>query len=143
MDGTHCDKHDQHIPDPSQYRIMDVTQCDKHGLHILDPSQHSIMDGTHCVTNMDCTLQIPHNTVPWMRWLHANLSLGFHGHNRQNPDALFFSTSASFNYMNDPPSFLGMGRAPATALAYMNWIRGIQLDEGFKLLTSLRRCGPK
>jgi len=37
----------------------------------------------------------------------------------------------------------GMGRAPATALAYMNWIRGIQLDEGFKLLTSLRRCGPK
>jgi len=36
-----------------------------------------------------------------------------------------------------------MGRAPATALAYMNWIRGIQLDEGHKLLTSLRRCGPK
>mmetsp|Transcript_2128 Transcript_2128/g.3418 ORF Transcript_2128/g.3418 Transcript_2128/m.3418 type:complete len:176 (-) Transcript_2128:222-749(-) len=36
-----------------------------------------------------------------------------------------------------------MGRAPATALAYMNWIRHIPLDEAFKLLTSLRRCGPK
>jgi hypothetical protein len=36
-----------------------------------------------------------------------------------------------------------MGRAPATALAYMQWIRGMQLDEAFTQLTSLRRCGPK
>lgn len=37
----------------------------------------------------------------------------------------------------------GMGRAPATALAVMNWIRGMQLDEAYSLLTGLRRCSPK
>lgn len=37
----------------------------------------------------------------------------------------------------------GLGRAPATALAYMNWIRGIQLDEAFNQLLSVRLCGPK
>ncbi|KAL6750276.1 protein-tyrosine phosphatase-like protein [Haematococcus lacustris] len=37
----------------------------------------------------------------------------------------------------------GMGRAPATALAYMNWIRGMQLDHAYSMLTSMRRCGPK
>ncbi len=36
-----------------------------------------------------------------------------------------------------------MGRAPATALAVMNWIRGMQLDEAYSLLTGLRRCSPK
>ncbi|MEW5298707.1 MAG: hypothetical protein WDW36_001798 [Sanguina aurantia] len=37
----------------------------------------------------------------------------------------------------------GMGRAPGAALAYMNWFRGFQLDEGYKLVTGLRRCSPK
>jgi len=37
----------------------------------------------------------------------------------------------------------GMGRAPATALAYMMWVRGMQLDEAWTTLTTTRRCGPK
>lgn len=37
----------------------------------------------------------------------------------------------------------GMGRAPATAIAYMSWIRGIQLDQAYQHLTTIRRCGPK
>lgn len=37
----------------------------------------------------------------------------------------------------------GLGRAPATALAYMNWVRGIQLDAAFEQLLSVRLCGPK
>ncbi|MEW5308603.1 MAG: hypothetical protein WDW38_000548 [Sanguina aurantia] len=37
----------------------------------------------------------------------------------------------------------GMGRAPGAALAYMNWFRKFQLDEGYKLVTGLRRCSPK
>lgn len=37
----------------------------------------------------------------------------------------------------------GLGRAPATALAYMNWVMGIQLDAAFEQLLSVRLCGPK
>eukprot|EP00798_Chlamydomonas_sp_ICE-L_P008085 gene8085-1327_t len=37
----------------------------------------------------------------------------------------------------------GLGRAPAAALAYMNWVRGMQLDEAEALLTGIRRCSPK
>ncbi|XP_062091917.1 phosphoglucan phosphatase DSP4, amyloplastic [Humulus lupulus] len=37
----------------------------------------------------------------------------------------------------------GMGRAPATALAYMFWVQGYKLDEALKLLLSKRPCFPK
>jgi Glycogen recognition site of AMP-activated protein kinase/Dual specificity phosphatase, catalytic domain len=37
----------------------------------------------------------------------------------------------------------GLGRAPATALAYMWWIKGIPLDEAYALLTGIRPCKPK
>ncbi|KAM6584323.1 hypothetical protein CsatB_011325 [Cannabis sativa] len=37
----------------------------------------------------------------------------------------------------------GMGRAPATALAYMFWVQGYKLDEAVKLLLSKRPCFPK
>lgn len=37
----------------------------------------------------------------------------------------------------------GLGRAPATALAYMGWVRGVPLDEGYAQLTGIRRCSPK
>jgi hypothetical protein len=36
-----------------------------------------------------------------------------------------------------------MGRAPATALAYMFWLRGWQLPEALQALTSVRRCSPR
>jgi hypothetical protein len=41
-----------------------------------------------------------------------------------------------------PPSS-GLGRAPASALAYMTWVRGMQVDEAMENLTSIRRCSPK
>lgn len=37
----------------------------------------------------------------------------------------------------------GLGRAPATALAYMYWLRGWQLDEAYDALTGKRRCSPR
>lgn len=37
----------------------------------------------------------------------------------------------------------GMGRAPGTALAYMTWIRGFQLDRAFEVLRDVRPCCPK
>lgn len=37
----------------------------------------------------------------------------------------------------------GLGRAPATALAYMFWIQGYKLSEAHKLLQSKRPCFPK
>lgn len=37
----------------------------------------------------------------------------------------------------------GLGRAPATAVAYMAWIRGVPIDEAMEKLTSIRRCSPK
>lgn len=37
----------------------------------------------------------------------------------------------------------GLGRAPATALAYMWWIKGIPLDQAHADLTSKRPCCPK
>lgn len=38
---------------------------------------------------------------------------------------------------------IGLGRAPATALAYMYWLRGWQLPEALETLTSQRRCSPR
>lgn len=50
-------------------------------------------------------------------------------------------------YQSKHPSFAlraaGLGRAPAVALAYMNWLRGWQLDEAFGKLTGERRCSPR
>lgn len=37
----------------------------------------------------------------------------------------------------------GMGRAPAVALAYMWWVKGIHLEEGHALLTGKRTCSPR
>lgn len=37
----------------------------------------------------------------------------------------------------------GMGRAPALALAYMWWCRGLELHEAFEKLYSVRKCCPK
>jgi len=37
----------------------------------------------------------------------------------------------------------GLGRAPATALAWMWWFKGIPLDEAYAQLTSLRPCKPR
>lgn len=37
----------------------------------------------------------------------------------------------------------GLGRAPATALAYMWWIHGIPLDDAYALLTGIRPCKPR
>ncbi|GFR41929.1 hypothetical protein Agub_g2722 [Astrephomene gubernaculifera] len=37
----------------------------------------------------------------------------------------------------------GLGRAPATALAYMFWLRGFQLDAGYELLRGKRLCSPR
>jgi hypothetical protein len=36
-----------------------------------------------------------------------------------------------------------LGRAPATALAYMYWLRGWQLPEAYETLTTKRRCSPR
>ncbi|KAK9820509.1 hypothetical protein WJX72_011109 [[Myrmecia] bisecta] len=36
----------------------------------------------------------------------------------------------------------GLGRAPATALAYMYWCRGMSLKEAHSLLTGVRPCNP-
>lgn len=36
-----------------------------------------------------------------------------------------------------------MGRAPATALAYMWWVKGMHLDDAYELLFSKRTCHPK
>lgn len=37
----------------------------------------------------------------------------------------------------------GLGRAPATALAYMYWLRGWQLPAALEALTGVRRCSPR
>lgn len=37
----------------------------------------------------------------------------------------------------------GLGRAPATALAYMWWTKGIPLEEAYDQLTALRPCKPR
>ncbi|XP_061998374.1 phosphoglucan phosphatase DSP4, amyloplastic isoform X1 [Rosa rugosa] len=37
----------------------------------------------------------------------------------------------------------GLGRAPATALAYMFWVQGYKLEDAVKLLLSKRSCCPK
>lgn len=37
----------------------------------------------------------------------------------------------------------GMGRAPAVALAFMWWIKGIHLEDAHALLTSKRHCSPR
>lgn len=37
----------------------------------------------------------------------------------------------------------GLGRAPATALAYMNWLRGWDLQEAYNHLTGTRSCSPR
>lgn len=39
--------------------------------------------------------------------------------------------------------FAGLGRAPATALAYMFWVRGWQLPAAFDELKSVRACSPR
>lgn len=36
----------------------------------------------------------------------------------------------------------GLGRAPAVAIAYMFWFRGMKLDAAYDMLTSKRPCGP-
>lgn len=36
-----------------------------------------------------------------------------------------------------------MGRAPAVALAYMWWVKGMPLDDAYTLLFSKRVCHPK
>ncbi|KAI3428039.1 hypothetical protein D9Q98_006425 [Chlorella vulgaris] len=36
----------------------------------------------------------------------------------------------------------GLGRAPATALAYMWWFKGIHLEDAYELLTGIRTCKP-
>lgn len=41
------------------------------------------------------------------------------------------------------PLISGLGRAPASALAYMYWLRGWQLPEAVEALTSQRRCSPR
>lgn len=42
-----------------------------------------------------------------------------------------------------PPAPTGLGRAPATAMAYMHWLRGWDLQEAYDLLTSTRSCSPR
>lgn len=37
----------------------------------------------------------------------------------------------------------GLGRAPATALGYMWWVKGIPLDQAYEQLTTLRPCKPR
>ncbi|CAI5469530.1 unnamed protein product [Closterium sp. Yama58-4] len=37
----------------------------------------------------------------------------------------------------------GLGRAPAVALAYMWWMRDLQLEEANEILQKVRPCGPK
>ncbi|GJY76623.1 phosphoglucan phosphatase DSP4, amyloplastic [Tanacetum coccineum] len=37
----------------------------------------------------------------------------------------------------------GLGRAPATAMAYMFWVQGYKLNDAVTLLLSKRRCSPK
>jgi hypothetical protein len=37
----------------------------------------------------------------------------------------------------------GLGRAPATALAYMHWLRGWHLQEAYEHLTGTRTCSPR
>jgi len=37
----------------------------------------------------------------------------------------------------------GLGRAPATALAYMYWLRGWQLPAALEKLKSVRACSPR
>eukprot|EP00898_Chlorokybus_atmophyticus_P008759 jgi/Chlat1/8885/Chrsp92S00687 len=37
----------------------------------------------------------------------------------------------------------GLGRAPATALAYMNWLRGLSLAQSNELLQAVRPCNPR
>ena len=37
----------------------------------------------------------------------------------------------------------GLGRAPATALGYMWWVKGIPLDIAYEQLTTLRPCKPR
>jgi hypothetical protein len=44
---------------------------------------------------------------------------------------------------NLPGLAAGMGRAPATALAYMFWLRGWQLPAAWEALTSVRACSPR
>ncbi|KAG1664254.1 hypothetical protein FOA52_003508 [Chlamydomonas sp. UWO 241] len=37
----------------------------------------------------------------------------------------------------------GMGRAPAVAVAYMAWARGMQVDDAHEQVTTTRRCSPR
>lgn len=37
----------------------------------------------------------------------------------------------------------GLGRAPATALGYMWWMKGIPLDKAYEQLTTMRPCKPR
>jgi hypothetical protein len=37
----------------------------------------------------------------------------------------------------------GLGRAPSTALAYMFWLRGWDLEEGREAITGKRACTPR
>jgi hypothetical protein len=37
----------------------------------------------------------------------------------------------------------GLGRAPATALAYMYWFRGFSLEDAFAKLRAVRPCNPR
>lgn len=37
----------------------------------------------------------------------------------------------------------GLGRAPATALAYMVWFRGFSLEDAFAKLRAARPCNPR
>jgi hypothetical protein len=36
----------------------------------------------------------------------------------------------------------GLGRAPASCIAYLFWFRGYTLDEAYEYLTQIRPCGP-
>lgn len=36
----------------------------------------------------------------------------------------------------------GLGRAPATCIAYLFWFRNFNLDQAYEHLTSIRPCGP-
>ena len=40
-------------------------------------------------------------------------------------------------------SLTGLGRAPATALAYMYWFRDFTLEDAFDTLKAVRPCNPR
>ena len=41
------------------------------------------------------------------------------------------------------PAVTGLGRAPATALAYMFWCRGMALQDAIRTFMAVRPCNPR